>query len=164
MMALIRAARAHTEHYILSSFIEKVLSIHDASIQEVLSRLCFLFALTSIASPISQDNASFIEDAHLSQIQLRDMRSHIDTILEELLPDAIAITDAFNFTDASLATAIGCRDGDAYRRLMTWTKQLPMNVQARQQGGAFVDGFEGFIRPFLAARDVVDQLCEDERE
>jgi len=76
------------------------------------------------------------------------MRAEIDILLDKLLPDAVALTDAWSFSDASLASALGCKDGDVYNRIMTWTKQLPMNVNANENRGVWEDGWRQ-IKPFL---------------
>jgi len=97
------------------------------------------------------------------------IRELVNGLLEELTPDAIALTDAWGFTDASLRSvcgflfdishfprisrelssidkgkadlifsqAIGCRDGKVYERIMMWTRQLPVNVHAKENGGVF---------------------------
>jgi acyl-CoA oxidase len=77
------------------------------------------------------------------------MREQIDSLEEVLLPDAIALTDAWSFTDGCLRSAIGCRDGDVYRRIMEWTRQLPINVEAAGNGGVFKRGWEEVIKGFL---------------
>lgn len=37
-------------------------------------------------------------------------------LLDEIRPQAIALTDAFNFTDYMLNSPLGCYDGDVYRK------------------------------------------------
>jgi acyl-CoA oxidase len=44
-----------------------------------------------------------------------------------LLPEAIALTDAWDFTDASLCSALGMRDGNVYENIMRWVEQMPIN-------------------------------------
>ena len=63
------------------------------------------------------------------------MRRRIDGLLEFLLPDVIALADAWSFSDASLASAFGCRNGDVYTRLLAWIRQLPINVEAAKNDG-----------------------------
>lgn len=120
---LISATRAHCDVHIITSFMTQLSGIKAGPVRDVLSRLLSLFALTSIVSPSANNAISFIEDGYLSNAQLNTMRDLIERLLDELMPDAIALTDAWNFTDASLASAIGCKDGDAYERIMCWTRQ-----------------------------------------
>ncbi|KUJ19073.1 acyl-CoA oxidase [Mollisia scopiformis] len=146
------AARAHIEVYILEACIQQLALPEETAsheIQQVLRRMISLFGLTVIASPIAPYTATFIGDGYFTYSQIFDMTSLIDDLLMELLPDAVALTDAFCFTDGSLRSVIGCKDGDIYRRLMAWTKQLPINVEARKNGGRFKEGWELYTEAFL---------------
>jgi acyl-CoA oxidase len=152
MMVLVSAARAHIDLFVLTSF-SSHLSITDTSLRPVLQQLISLFALTNIISPSATDAISFIEDGYLSSAQLRDIRELVNKLLEQLLPNAIALTDAWAFTDASLCSAIGQFDGNAYETLMSWTRQLPINIEARQTGGVLVRGWKESIEPMLRRAD-----------
>ncbi|KAG0650118.1 Peroxisomal acyl-coenzyme A oxidase 1 [Hyphodiscus hymeniophilus] len=152
MMTLIAAARAHVEKHVLCTFIDQVSSLPTSPIRDVLSKLVSLYGLTTLTSPTSADSISFFVHNHISPIQLSEIREQVDHLLEELLPDAIALTDAWNFTDASLCSAIGMRDGNAYERVMEWVRQLDINVNAEKAGGVFREGFENYIEPVLRAK------------
>jgi acyl-CoA oxidase len=149
MMQLFSAARAHIELIILKSFIGHLDRIMDNATRTVLSRLTSLFALTGITSPAAIDAIGFVEDGYLSSCQLRDIRSQINDLLDELIPDAIALTDAWNFTDASLCSAIGMKNGNVYETIIEWTRQLPINVNAAKTADVFAEGFETSIKPIL---------------
>ncbi|PYI29958.1 acyl-CoA oxidase, partial [Aspergillus indologenus CBS 114.80] len=134
---LLPAAHAYIEYLVLKFMQCRVAVIGKAqpSLLPVLSRLTELFALTTITNPgPSFTSISFAEDHILTADHFLQMRARIDELLAALLPDIIALTDAWDFTDASLCSALGCRDGNVYVRLMSWTKQLPVNQQdfARQ--------------------------------
>ncbi|KAL4893273.1 acyl-CoA dehydrogenase/oxidase C-terminal [Aspergillus ambiguus] len=149
MMVILAAGHAYAEYFILRSFQISVREVEatEPSLCLPLSRLCNLFALTTIVSPVSSFYAvSFTEDGVLSSNQLMSMRAKINEILEALLPDIVALTDAWDFTDASLCSALGCKDGNVYERLMSWTRQLPVNNG--DVVGKFWEGKEG-IGAFL---------------
>lgn len=146
-VALLGAARAHIELYILRCFISALPT--PSPIHTVLTNLLLLFALTTISSPLSPSSSSFLEDAYFSRSQISTMREQTNEILEKLLPDAVALTDAWNFTDASLSSTLGCADGDVYKRIMEWTRQLPINVEAKGNRGVVREGWEESIAPFL---------------
>ncbi|KAJ5753886.1 uncharacterized protein N7511_008039 [Penicillium nucicola] len=138
MMPILSAAHAFTEYLVLQYFKEHTAAIctEEPSLSPVLSRLCLLFALTTITNPTSSFIAtSFAEDGSINLSQLTKMRDNIDELLTELHPDLIALTDAWDFTDASLCSALGCRDGNIYERLMSWTKQIPINIATNNSGG-----------------------------
>ncbi|KAE8446818.1 hypothetical protein EG329_011595 [Mollisiaceae sp. DMI_Dod_QoI] len=146
------AARAHIEVYILDACSQQLRLLEKSTPEEinaVLHRLMALFGLTIIASPIAPFTSSFIRDGYLTEAQIHDITVLIDELLEELLPDAIALTDAFCFTDGCLRSAIGCKDGDIYRRLMAWTRQLPINAEAKKNGGIFKNGWELYTEPLF---------------
>jgi acyl-CoA oxidase len=150
-LILLAAGRAHIEVFILQSCIEQ-LSLLPAttspSIATVLKRLISLFGLSTIASPLSLSSSSFLTSTFLTVTHLRQMRKQIDGLEEVLLPDAIALTDAWSFTDGYLRSAIGYKDGDVYRRIMEWTRQLPINVKAAENG-ALKKGWEEAIKGFI---------------
>jgi acyl-CoA oxidase len=146
------AARSHIELYILEASIHQldlVKSSTSAQTNDILHRIIALFALTTIASPLAPYTSTFIGDMYFSYTQIFEITELIDELLNELLPEVITLTDAFSFTDGCLSSAIGCKDGDIYRRLMAWTKQLPINVEAEKNGGVFKKGWEQYIKPFL---------------
>ncbi|KAJ7840667.1 acyl-CoA dehydrogenase/oxidase [Mycena leptocephala] len=142
MMGLISAARAHIEYVVLCSFVKAVRLVGTGPRKP-------LSALTCIDGPHGQ---GFLEDGHLTAAHLGHIRTAVDALLDGLLPDAIALADAWNFSDASLESALGCRDGNVYERMMQWTRQVPLNVAAAKTGGVFRLGFEEYIRPILKGK------------
>ncbi|KAJ6592852.1 acyl-CoA dehydrogenase/oxidase [Mycena capillaripes] len=149
MIGLISAARAHIEYVVLHSFVEAVHFVAAGPTRTVLQRLCSLFALTCIDGSYGLD---FVEDGYLSTTHLRRIRAATGELLGELLPDAVALTDAWNFSDASLESALGSRDGNIYERMMNWTRQVPLNVATTKTSGVFRPGFEKYIRPILRGK------------
>ncbi|KAK2036542.1 acyl-coenzyme A oxidase 1 [Colletotrichum somersetense] len=162
MMLLISAARAHTDYVVLTEYVRGVARVEDGAVQKVLIRLCSLFALSAITSPASIDAITFVEDGFLSGSQLDTIRAITTDLVEELSGDAIGLTDAWDLSDASLGSVIGMKDGNVYERLRSWTKQLPMNVKAKHNGGVHSEGWEAFVRPLLTARTEL-QLGVDEK-
>ncbi|KAG6865261.1 hypothetical protein C0991_004077 [Blastosporella zonata] len=152
MMSLIIAARAHAEYFVLHSFVDQVARIADPAVRKVTNLLCTLFALSTIESPFSIGALGFFEDSYITAIQLRDIRAHVHHTLSELLPEAIGLTDAWGFSDASLASALGQKDGNVYETLMSWTRQLPFNQACQRTGGVDEEGFQRYIQPILRAK------------
>ncbi|KXN84395.1 Peroxisomal acyl-coenzyme A oxidase 1 [Leucoagaricus sp. SymC.cos] len=152
MIQLIMAARYHLEYYILEAFIHHASEIHDQKVRRVIEYVCRLYALTTIESPLSMGSSGFIEDGYVSSDQLRAIGHHVNITLEALLPEAIGLTDAWNFSDASLQSALGRWDGNVYETLLEWTRQLPINRRSRMTGGVEVEGYQKYIKPIIAAR------------
>ena len=154
MLDLIHAAHAHIELFVLEAFFKSITptTCPTPAIRAVLSKLRSLFALTAIENPLSHGSLHFAEDGYISLDQFHEIREVVDMLLEQLMPDTIALGDAWNFSDASLGSALGCKDGNVYERLMRWTRQLPMNAKAREDGGIYKKGYEGIIKPMLKSR------------
>ncbi|KAF9450596.1 acyl-CoA oxidase [Macrolepiota fuliginosa MF-IS2] len=152
MMQLIMAARYHAECFVLDAFIQHVSEIEDQKVQRVMEHACRLYALTTIESPFSIGSSGFFEDGYISLGQLNDIRQHVNTTLEVLLPEAIGLSDAWNFSDVSLRSALGRRDGNVYETLLDWTRQLPINKRSRAKNGVDQVGFERYIRPMMKIR------------
>jgi acyl-CoA oxidase len=88
--------------------------------------------LTITADPLSAFESSFLEYGYIANANahLSDTRQQIDVLLAVLLPDVIALADTWSFSDAGLASVLGCRDGDIYTRLLDWIRHLPINAEA----------------------------------
>ncbi|KAH8651251.1 acyl-CoA dehydrogenase/oxidase C-terminal [Xylariales sp. PMI_506] len=133
MMLLISTARAHVEYLALEKFIAATETISDPTIRRTLGNLCSLFALSAITSPMSLGSLEFVEDGFLSSVQLKEIRQLVNRLLQDLKPEICGLTDAWDFTDAGLCSAIGAKDGNVYERLMSWTRQLPINKPTAEQ-------------------------------
>ncbi|KAF1831620.1 acyl-CoA oxidase [Decorospora gaudefroyi] len=156
MMLLIYASRAHMDYFILKSFVDIIAALPDTmseSLGAVLKRVCSLFALSTIVNPRSVDVLSFIETTgtqqpYLTCSQLDTMRSLVNGLLDQLLPEAVALTDAWDFSDASLCSALGMYDGNVYKNIMRWVEQLPINQNAQENGGV-QEGWAKWVDPIL---------------
>ena len=151
MMCLIRAARCHIELYVAHTFQKGVAACRDAPTREVLQDLCNLFILNTMENPTNPSTLAFFEDGFLNAQSLEIIRKTEEKLMAKLLPNIIGLGDAWDFTDACLGSAIGMYDGNMYERLMAWTRQLPLNVQAREND-TLHKGFRTSIQPMLSSR------------
>ena len=151
MMDIIAAARAWVDLIVLEEYIAQVSRTEsiDRKVYAALSKLRSIFSLTTIIHPQSYNSISFVEDGYLSPSQLNDIKWCVDELLEKLLPDAIALTDAWDFTDASLCSAIGQYNGNAYETLMSWTRQLPINQKMNEKDSVCRESWEKWVKPAL---------------
>ncbi len=153
MMEHIAAARAHIELFVLQSFVEQIaLWRDDGPTLDVLQSLLSLFALSTISSPLAQGAAGFLEDGYISFSHLESIRAQVHALHEKLLPNAVALTDAWNFSDASLQSALGLKNGNVYETLLSWARQGPLNVEAAKTGGVFRPRLEKIEEPVLRAK------------
>ncbi|RAQ50537.1 acyl-CoA oxidase [Aspergillus flavus] len=150
MMTSLAAGQAFVEYIVLESFVKRTSpsATRDAPVSQALSHLFSLFALTTITSPTPSFAAgSFLEHGLLTPDELNEIRVHINELLASLLPNIAALTDAWDFTDSSLCSALGCKDGNVYERLLSWTRQLPANSgRAAEKAWEASEGIEEFFK------------------
>jgi hypothetical protein len=104
-----------------------------------LERLCQLFALHTL----EQELGEFTEDGYLSEAQVGLVRTGVRSLLAALRPDAVALVDAFNFSDHELNSALGRYDGRVYEALYAWAQQSPLNQTA------VAPGYAEYLRPMF---------------
>ncbi|USP79477.1 Peroxisomal acyl-coenzyme A oxidase 1 [Curvularia clavata] len=155
MMLLISASRAHIEYFIVKVSVDYVTNLPDHTndiLRWVLKAVVGLFPLSTIVNPRSVDAQSFIVTnngiPYLSPGHLTEINNEVNELLEFLLPEAIGLTDAWDFSDASLCSAIGMRDGDIYENIMRWVEQMPINQDTWENNGV-PDGWKEYVNPVL---------------
>ncbi|OBS68328.1 hypothetical protein A6R68_03136 [Neotoma lepida] len=122
----LQAAKAHCYYITVRSFKEAVEKLdNEPAIQQVLQRLCDLYALHGILT----NSGDFLHDGFLSGAQVHLTRTAFLNLLPVIRKDAILLTDAFDFTDHCLNSALGCYDGHVYERLFEWAQKSPANTQ-----------------------------------
>lgn len=135
----LQAAKAHCYYITVKSFTEALEKLDkEPAIQQVLQRLCDLFALHGILT----NSGDFLHDGFLSGAQVDMARKAYLDLLLLIRKDAILLTDAFDFTDQCLNSALGCYDGNVYGRLFQWARESPSNAQENP-------AYEKYIRPLL---------------
>ncbi|KAM6177272.1 peroxisomal acyl-coenzyme A oxidase 2 [Erethizon dorsatum] len=140
---LLQAAKAHCYYITVKSFKEALEKLdNEPAIQLVLKRLCDLLALHSILT----DSGNFLYDGFLSGPQVDMVRTAYLDLLPLIRKDAILLTDAFDFTDQCLNSALGCYDGNVYERLFQWAQMSPNNNS--QENPAYWK----YIRPLIQSR------------
>ncbi|XP_060246920.1 peroxisomal acyl-coenzyme A oxidase 2 isoform X2 [Meriones unguiculatus] len=134
----LQAAKAHCYYITVKSFKEAVEKLdNEPEIQQVLQRLCDLCALYGIL----MNSGDFLHDGFLSGAQVDMARAAFLGLLPLIRKDAILLTDAFDFTDHCLNSALGCYDGHVYERLFEWAQKSPANTQKRTPH-LIIDGWE----------------------
>jgi len=123
----IRAAKAHCMYTILLSFVDFVEKSKTAGqgIQPALKDLCDLFALYHM----EKDLGEFLESGAFSTRQGEWIHEGVEYLLKKVRPNAVALVDAFNYSDRDLNSALGRHDGNVYEALYNWTKLDPMNAK-----------------------------------
>ena len=96
----------------------------------VLRRLFALFGLYWL----EKDMGDFAEDGYVCAAQAAAVRAEVRALLAELRPDACALTDAWDFKDFVLQSAIGRYDGDVYPALFESATRSVLNQAPRGPG------------------------------
>jgi len=122
---LVEAAEAHCYLYVITAFLRELNNVpqDDAHkpVAAVLNRLFQLFAL----SRILKTAAVFLVDGWINEKQLEMIGAKVRELLLEIRRDAIALTDAFGFTDALVNSPLGRADGMLYEHYMETVKAAP---------------------------------------
>ncbi|XP_032179694.1 peroxisomal acyl-coenzyme A oxidase 2 isoform X2 [Mustela erminea] len=135
----LQTAKAHCYYISVKSFTETLEKLEDKpAVRQVLKRLCDLYALHGILT----NAADFLHDGFLSGAQVDAVRTGYLELLGLVRKDAILLTDAFDFTDPSLNSALGCYDGNVYERLFHWAQKSPTNTQENP-------AYAKYLRPLL---------------
>jgi len=156
MMAIISAGQAHLQYTGLQAFVTQLDSLPHTTTPALrlsLNQLRSLFALSNIIDPRTVNAMSFFEDGYLSSAQPNAIRRLVKGLLDNILSDAIVLTDAWDFNDASLCSALGMADGNVYENLMRWVEQLPINQRALKENvGVFRPARSDSVEPILKAK------------
>jgi acyl-CoA oxidase len=121
-----KLSRAHGLYSIVRTFVAacRADELPDESLRAPLTRLCRLFALSSIERHLGQ----MLLDGSLSRDDAaRHLQPALDATLDMLRPDAVALVDSFQFSDFELNSALGRHDGQYIRTLYNWALDDPLN-------------------------------------
>ncbi|PIL25736.1 hypothetical protein GSI_11486 [Ganoderma sinense ZZ0214-1] len=142
-----RVARAVTDAFVAAQ-VDEVIDGLEGSVggkeAVVLRKLYTLHLLTAVESGLT-DVLSFglLGEAGAAGDPSRGLRVAIKRLCEELLPEAIGLSDGFGFSDWELDSALGVYDGNAYETLYKMAELEPLNQSE------IPDGYERYIKPML---------------
>jgi acyl-CoA oxidase len=131
---LLIAGHAHCYHIIMNNFVSKIKETTNENLKPVLTRLCIMFALCHFLD----ENWGDI----LSKDQFRFIKERTYEIMKEIRPNAVALVDAFDFTDFVLKSNIGRFDGNIYEALFDSAQKSILN-----QIDPFI-GYEKYLKPY----------------
>uniref|UniRef100_A0A5B6Z8G6 Acyl-coenzyme A oxidase n=2 Tax=Davidia involucrata TaxID=16924 RepID=A0A5B6Z8G6_DAVIN len=137
---LVEAAVAHCQLIVVSKFLEKLQQdIPGKGVKQQLEVLCNiydLFLLHKHQGDFLSTGCITPKQAYLANEQLRSLYS-------QARPNAIALVDAFNYTDHFLGSILGRYDGNVYPKLYEAAWKDPLN------DSVVPDGYHEYIRPIL---------------
>ncbi|KAJ0262123.1 putative peroxisomal acyl-coenzyme A oxidase 1.2 [Hirschfeldia incana] len=137
---LVEAAIAHCQLIVVSKFIVKLEGeIKGRGVKNQLNNLCYIYALHLIHKHLGDflsTNSITPEQASLASHQLRSLYSQVR-------PNAVALVDAFDYTDHYLGSVLGRYDGNVYPKLFEEALKDPLN------DSVVPDGYHEYIRPLI---------------
>lgn len=99
---LMELAHAYADRWILESFVNQVETCADETIQNVLSRLCSLYALHTIET----HKGWYLEQDYMEGMKSKAIRKQVDKLCQEVRADSRALVDAFGIPEDCLAAPI----------------------------------------------------------
>ncbi|XP_063816635.1 peroxisomal acyl-coenzyme A oxidase 1 isoform X1 [Pseudophryne corroboree] len=119
----VRATEAHCHYVVVKLFVDKLSEILDVASHRILSSLCLLYALHGI----SRNTGDFFQAGILTTFQVEQVQQRIKDLLSVIRPNAVALVDAFDYTDSQLGSVLGRYDGNVYENMFEWAKKSPLN-------------------------------------
>jgi acyl-CoA oxidase len=99
---VIQSASAHIERITLEAFVAGIERATDPAAAALLSRVCDLYALTTIEA----EKGWYLEHGHLTPARSKAVTGVVNDLLRELRPRMRTLVDAFGIPDAWLNAAI----------------------------------------------------------
>ncbi|KAF4588698.1 hypothetical protein EYR40_010251 [Pleurotus pulmonarius] len=144
-----RVSKAVTEAFIARQVGEMIKDLNSKSVLQgrsaaVVSKLYLLHLLTTVESGLV-DILSFglLPASEQGRDPTLALRKAVKALCQELLPEAVGLTDAFGFTDFELNSALGVSDGNAYQALWDAAQTEPLNQDE------ITPAYQESIRPML---------------
>ncbi|MCI09241.1 peroxisomal acyl-coenzyme A oxidase 1-like, partial [Trifolium medium] len=121
-------------------FIEKLQQdIPGKGVKQQLQILCSIYALFHLHKHLGD----FLSTGCITPKQGSLANDQLRSLYSQVRPNAIALVDAFNYTDHYLSSILGCYDGNVYPKLYEAAWKDPLN------DSVVPDGFQEYIRPML---------------
>ncbi|KAG2609589.1 hypothetical protein PVAP13_4KG051400 [Panicum virgatum] len=137
---LLEAAVAHIQLIIVTKFIEKVhQDIPGHGVKEQLQNLCNVYALYTLHKHLGD----FLATGSLTPKQGALANEQLGKLYAQVRPNAVALVDAFNYTDHYLGSVLGRYDGNVYPALYEEAWKDPLNETV------VPEGYHEYLRPLL---------------
>ncbi|KAM8946790.1 peroxisomal acyl-coenzyme A oxidase 1 isoform 1-T1 [Pelodytes ibericus] len=120
---LVRASETHCHYVVVRLFTSKLSEVVDAAAHRILRSLCLLYALNGI----SKNTGDFLQAGLLNPVQIEQVQQRVKDLLGVIRPNAVALVDAFDYSDTQLGSVLGRYDGNVYENMFEWAKKSPLN-------------------------------------
>ena len=103
---LIELGNAYIEHITLKSFYKKISEQENQEIKSILTKLCQLYALSTIAN----NRGWYLENDYIEGGKTKAIRRVITKLCQEIRPDALGLVQAFGIPDEILKAPIALKE------------------------------------------------------
>ncbi|KAF7810081.1 peroxisomal acyl-coenzyme A oxidase 1-like [Senna tora] len=137
---LVEAAVAHCQLIVVSKFLEKLQQdIPGKGVKQQLEVLCGVYSLFLL----HKYQGDFLSTGCITPTQASLANEQLRSLYSQVRPNAIALVDAFNYTDHYLGSVLGRYDGNVYPNLYEEAWKDPLN------DSVVPDGYHEYVRPML---------------
>ncbi|CAM0912317.1 unnamed protein product [Alopecurus aequalis] len=137
---LLEAAVAHVQLIIVTKFIEKLQQdIVGHGVKDQLQNLCNIYALYLLHKHLGD----FLSTGCITPKQGALANQQLVKLYAQVRPNAVALVDAFDYTDHYLGSVLGRYDGNVYPALYEEAWKDPLNETV------VPDGYQEHLRPLL---------------
>ncbi|WP_159799036.1 acyl-CoA dehydrogenase [Flavobacterium sp. MK4S-17] len=106
---MLQLAEAYLDRVMLEQFQLQLDIINDEAINQVMQRLCCLFALNKI----EENKAWYLEQGYMEGVKTKAIRKMVSQLCWEIRQDAVPLVNAFNIPDSCLAPIVTNRSAEA---------------------------------------------------
>ncbi|KAK9120812.1 hypothetical protein Syun_018429 [Stephania yunnanensis] len=146
---LVEVAIAHCQLIVVSKFIEKLQQdIPGKGVRKQLEVLCNVYAL----SLLHKHQGDFLATGSITPEQGSLANDQLRHLYDQVRPNAVALVDAFNYTDHYLGSILGRYDGNVYPKLYEEAWKDPLN------DSDVPDGYNEYLRPMLKQQLLLARL------
>ncbi|OWY98793.1 Peroxisomal acyl-coenzyme A oxidase [Phytophthora megakarya] len=139
MMLMTTASTHHTELLLLKSFISGVSLLPVGITKSAVTQLCQLFGVWLLVNGLGD----FRQDDYISSAQADKAHEQLTNLLPPVRKNVVRLTDAWDFSDFELNSALGRFDGDIYRALVEHAEKEPLNASQ------VPEGYNNYLRPLI---------------
>ncbi|KAJ6701178.1 ELECTRON TRANSPORT OXIDOREDUCTASE [Salix koriyanagi] len=137
---LVEAAVAHCQLIVVSKFIDKLQQdIPGKGVKQQLQNLCYIYVVNLVHKYLGD----FLSTGCITPKQASLANDQLRSLYSQIRPNAIALVDAFNYTDHYLGSVLGRSDGNVYPKLYEEAWKDPLN------DSVVPDGYHEYVHPML---------------
>ncbi|XP_073844174.1 acyl-coenzyme A oxidase 1-like [Musca autumnalis] len=143
---LLQAAELHGRQFVAEAFWKQITGPKTAHLSKsTKAALEYLVELYLVHTTLRHMN-DILRFISITEAEVKSLQNRLEAVLKKLRPEAIAITDGFDFPDGVLNSVLGAYDGNVYERIFEAAKMNPMNQKLVQ------DSFEKHLKPLMRSK------------